>query len=219
MVEKLLKDSEIKIKKVGFAGSFGVGKSATIFGTVGKLKSMHFNVEVVPEVIRECPFPADLDASANTQYWVLKTQMQKEIDASKIFPDFIFCDRTALSSIVYASLLFEKGKYSEKELRLTVRIALDWISSYTCFVLVAPINAEGVFDDGFRRTNRKEQLDLHNRFEEILTLLEVPFIVISGEYNERVEKTVLFLKNLKRDDNESKTLKRIFEVIKRNSKL
>ncbi|MCD6230190.1 MAG: ATP-binding protein [Candidatus Diapherotrites archaeon] len=217
MVEKFLKDSIIKIKKVGFEGSFGVGKSATILGAMGKLKSMHFNVEMIPEVIRECPFPADLSAGADTQYWILKTQMQKEIDVSKNFPDFIFCDRCVLSMVVYGSLLFEEGKLSEKELRLIVRLARDWISSYTCFVLVAPIKSEEVFDDGFRRTDRKAQLALHNRFEETLKLMGVPFTVVSGEYDERIKETVSFLRDLKRDNTEEETLKKVFGLAKNNA--
>jgi len=66
--------------KIGVIGTFGVGKTTFIHRLFSELKYRAFQVEMVPELSRLCPY--DINESGTVtrgQYWILKEQIHLEL--------------------------------------------------------------------------------------------------------------------------------------------
>ncbi len=189
-----IKDGKKITYKGWITGGPGVGKTALLHGLVGELKWRDKTVEWIDEVIRECPFPIDKEAGFKTQMWVTEHQHYHELQKLKHMPQFLLCDRSMLDQAVYSTMLFQNSKMSESEYKVVMKVVTDWMNTYDFGILVGPSDKE-ITSDGFRATDKKFQLEMHNFFVEILNSLNADYIVVSGTHDERIKAAVEYLKS------------------------
>lgn len=89
---------------IAFSGTHGTGKSFRAYNFAIDLKLMGYNVVVLDELARECPLKINKEAGILTQYWILASQMKKEIKLMDRY-DYIISDRSVFDTIAYAVTL------------------------------------------------------------------------------------------------------------------
>jgi thymidylate kinase len=151
--------------KIGLIGSHGVGKTSLAFLIASELKREGFNVNVITELIRECPLPINKNATKNTFLWLFSSQIKKEIEfTNQKGLQYLICDRTVYDPVIYASSLNLIGD-NIKVWQIMDFITNLWHYDYLFFI---PINKE-LKKDGFRDTNLEWQKQING---DILRLLE-----------------------------------------------
>ncbi|MFQ5695777.1 MAG: AAA family ATPase [Terriglobia bacterium] len=159
--------------KVALIGTHGVGKTTLAYDVCALLKKQGHNVELVTEVVRRCPFPANDGTTLEGQLWILHQQIADELIAASRAP-YVLCDRSVLDNYCY--LVNKCGRQPELE-----RWLVQWLETYSLLVGVPlvreSIYAEGfrqpVLDDNFRATDRAFQQRIDALLKELLT--EAPF--------------------------------------------
>jgi nicotinamide riboside kinase len=129
--------------KLAFIGSHGVGKTTLCYGLAARLKARDVSLEIVHEVVRQCPLPINEQTSLAAQAWILHTQIAAEILAAERYP-VVLCDRSVLDNYVY--MMLAAGR--QKALGTMVDA---WLDSYDLLVL-API-VDDPSPDGLRATD------------------------------------------------------------------
>lgn len=174
-----------KAKKFALIGTSSVGKT-TLMKRLEKTlqKSSRKKIIFVQEAARyyferkrvRKPF------SFKNQNNIQKLAKKFEKKAHKKNPDIIICDRSVLDAVAYVRTL-DKNNEWEKLLE-TVK---DWLKTYDHFFLLDP---EGVSYkmDKIRKEEEKIRSDFHKSFVRLLSELNLPHTIISGNKKERLEK-------------------------------
>lgn len=123
------------MKKITLIGTHGVGKTTLAHQICVALKEQNFNVTIVEEKARSCPFPINEAATTDTEIWMVHTQIKAELQAKARKYEAAVIDRCSLDAIVYWEDRNTPNIYFEK-LR---DAALQWIETqYDLIVLVEP---------------------------------------------------------------------------------
>ena len=85
---------------IAFSGTHGTGKSTCAYSLAATLKLKGFNVAVIDELARECPLKINKDANLSTQYWIISSQIKREIEIADKY-DFIITDRAVMDTVSY----------------------------------------------------------------------------------------------------------------------
>ena len=96
--------------KIVLCGTHGIGKTTVLFKLAYLLKEQGYNVHIVNETARECPFPINKDATIDTQKWILGKQLviESELEHKKDKIDIVLYDRSILDVFIY-SLMIDKN--------------------------------------------------------------------------------------------------------------
>ncbi len=141
--------------KVAFTGAQGVGKTTIVEALKTKLTSDGKSVEVLPELIRDCPYPADVESTFNTQLWVSSHTIMRETDISGA-ADILLVDRPITDIAVYKELVKANKGMTEAQDILLTRMIDSWKGTYDVFfhitVPIAQWKTRDI-DDGFRSTD------------------------------------------------------------------
>lgn len=175
-----------KVKKFALIGTSSVGKTTLIKKLEKELKTSSPNkkIAVVREAARyyfeskKVRKPFSYINQRNIQG--LAKKFEKKIHRKN--PDIIICDRSVLDAVAYVRTL---GKDNEwKKLLETVK---DWLKTYDHFFLLDP---EGVSYkmDKIRKEEEKIRSNFHKSFVRLLSELNLPHTIISGNKKERLEK-------------------------------
>jgi len=165
--------------KLALIGTHGVGKTTLAYDVCALLKKAGQNVELVTEVVRRCPFPANEATTLEAQLWILHTQIAAELEAAQR-ASVVLCDRSVLDNYCY--LVNRCGRQPALETWLR-----QWLAGYRLLVGVPlvreSIYAEGfrqpALGDGFRATDRAFQQRIDALLKELLT--EPPFDVFAEQ--------------------------------------
>src|SRR5512140_2260665 len=68
----------MRLMKIAFIGSHGVGKTALCYGLAAHLKRIDISVGLVQEVARDCPMPTNRDTTLSAQLWIQHTQIARK---------------------------------------------------------------------------------------------------------------------------------------------
>jgi len=98
-------------KIIAVTGTHGTGKTTLTFCLAMHYKQKGFNVKVIQEVARSCPFPLNDKMTPETALWIYYEHSKKELEALKDH-DVVICDRTSFDSFAYAKSLNLKIPYS-----------------------------------------------------------------------------------------------------------
>ena len=153
--------------KLALIGAHGVGKTTLAYEICSLLKKADYNVELVAEVVRRSPFPANEWATLEGQLWILHTQIAEELAASSRAQHLI-CDRSILDDYCY--LVNKLGRQMHLEQWLAW-----WLNTYSLIVSV-PHMADGIPPDGFHSENLELQDRIHDLIAEMLS--ERPFSAV-----------------------------------------
>ena len=130
--------------KIAFMGTHGVGKTTLCYDLAGLLKKRDINVDIVKEVARLSPLPANRKTSLEAQTWILTTQVAEEVRSASQHP-VVICDRSALDNYAYMALACGRQKPVE-------RFVDWWMKTYDVLFKV-PMSSGTSTEDGFRDTN------------------------------------------------------------------
>ncbi len=155
--------------KVAFTGAQGVGKT-TILETVRKrLVDEGRNVQTLPELIRECPYPADRESTFNTQLWISSHTIMRETDLAE-HAEIVLVDRPITDIAVYKELVKANKGMTEDQDRLLSGIIDSWKHTYQLFFhITVPLEdwKSRDLDDGFRNTEEEVYLFLAQHFARV----------------------------------------------------
>ena len=95
-----------KLIKIGFTGAQGVGKTTSAYSLSTKLKKLGFDVNIVTEAARSCPFEINENVTVKAQLWIFAKTLEREIESTA---QITICDRTLLDVLVYTHRVFIKS--------------------------------------------------------------------------------------------------------------
>jgi HTH-type transcriptional repressor of NAD biosynthesis genes len=155
------------VKKICFFGAESTGKSS-----LAKRMAELYQTEFVPEVARELLVSNDfsLDDIIRIGYAQLERIREKEKIANKL----LFCDTDTITTQIYSQhylhtippVLFEIEKMVHYDLYFLLDIDVPWV-------------ADGLRDLGHQRR------EMFNIFKEALEQRGIPYVFISGSFEER----------------------------------
>jgi len=146
--------------KLALIGTHGVGKTTLAYEICSLLKKADHNVELVTEVVRRTPFPANEGSTVEDQLWILHTQIARELDASSR-AEHLICDRSVLDNYCYLVSKFGRQAQLEQWLRW-------WLESYSLLVSVPPM-LDRIPPDGFHSENLEFQERIHELIGEMMS--------------------------------------------------
>ena len=94
---------EFMVKKIAITGTHGAGKTTLCFMMAGYYKKLGYNVNVVQEVARKCPFPINENMSEEAVLWIYHEHVKTELEVSRNH-DIVISDRTFYDSFIYGRL-------------------------------------------------------------------------------------------------------------------
>ena len=133
----------MRLVKLAFIGSHGVGKTTLCYELAARLKRQDRVVDLVMEVARGCPLPINRDTTEAAQAWILHTQVAQEIVASAR-GGMVVCDRSVLDN--YAYLVHATGRRAAYD-----ALVAEWVRSYDRLFKVPVVEAPSF--DGTRDTS------------------------------------------------------------------
>lgn len=151
-------------KKIAVTGTHGAGKTTLAFKLAVHYKQQGYNVKVVQEVARSCPFPLNESMTKETALWIYHTHIQKELEAARTH-DVVICDRTFYDSFVYA-------KCNNLKLVHTEQHALQNLEdSYNKIFLIRPDLP--IKEDGVRSVDYEFQKKIDSAFKDLCDYFDV----------------------------------------------
>ncbi len=169
--------------KIAFVGTACVGKTTLL----SEIKKQFPSVEIVEEAARVI-MEKNLELQAMVTPFQEQTDIQAlalklEKEAQKKDLKIILCDRSVIDAVVYLRVI-PKFKTDANNLFIKVK---DWIPTYDKFYLLDPTDVPYQID-----RIRKETLDdrqkLHDAFIDFFAETEIPYEMLSGTLEERIEK-------------------------------
>ena len=144
---------------IAFSGTHGTGKSTAVYDLAAKLKKeTKYNIGILLEVARECPYPINEESTEEAQMWIFTKQIERENEFLKIY-DILICDRTLFDSIAYTYMAGYEDLYN-----VMMRIAKKYTNRYA-LIHKTNIKERYLIKDGIRTTDKQYQKDI----DEILT--------------------------------------------------
>ncbi len=160
--------------KIALIGAHATGKTTLAYGIATSLKKMNFNVDVLGEISRDCPFPVNENTTEKAQEWILFTQYIKEIERENKY-DYLICDRSLLDNYAYYVRRFGEIKKLEP-------FILEHMKSYD-YLFKVPIRKNYLKNDGFRSIDKKFQKDIDKTVDELLMKFDISFYNYSNLKN------------------------------------
>lgn len=146
-------------RKIAFIGTHGVGKTVLTFSVASQLRAMSVDADVVHENSRRSPFPINEGTSFDGQMWILATQWQAELEASRRCR-LVICDRSVLDN--YAYMLRACGAQAE-----LLAFLERWTRTYDVLFWVPIIDLEIVADSA-RATSPPFQREIHEMVARLI---------------------------------------------------
>lgn len=171
---------------IAFSSTHGTGKSSLCYSLTSKMKLNGYSVIVLDELARENPFPINKEANIKSQYWMIFSQILKEIVKSERY-DYIICDRSVIDALIYGKILHILNDDLDKFL-------VNYIKTFYLTIFIPnPEKFNFQKDDGVRdldpdfRMKVYEELkkfyNMHNiKFTELFSVYEM-YTALDKEFN------------------------------------
>ena len=160
-----LPSTVLRLMKIAFIGTHGVGKTTLCFELAALLKKRDRVVEMVREVARFCPLPINRDTTVAAQSWILHTEIAEEL-AAEGKAEIVICDRSVLDNYCY---LLQTGKHPMLE-----PLVKWWTTSYQLLIKV-PIVGSLQFD-GLRDVDAAFQRTVDETIDRVLAEWSFPVL-------------------------------------------
>lgn len=139
--------------KIGLMGSQGTGKTSFMCYWTKKTPGW----KQVSEVARTCPYPINEGTTLQSQEWMLKEQIRRELNYN-LLDDFVVSDRTTLDHAAYIMRGINNCTIPYKEGMRLVDVAVNWAKTYDLIVFF-PIMFD-LKDDGVRSKSSAFQYEM-----------------------------------------------------------
>ncbi len=186
--------------KIGVIGTFGVGKTTFVHRLFSELKYRAFQVEMVPELSRLCPYDInESGAVTRGQYWILREQIRLELEHSERLPDFLLCDRCVFDNTIFAVRGAEKGYVDSAVCSLIRSVAAHWQPTYSLLIYTRledclRLSRNRGMADGVRSTNEEFQIDIEERIRAAWADFPGDKVEVGGNLTQRLEQTMEWLR-------------------------
>ncbi|TFF88195.1 MAG: hypothetical protein EU549_03475 [Promethearchaeota archaeon] len=187
------KKDEKNYIKIGILGTHGTGKTTLGHTIMSYLKENHFIVGWVSEIVRDRPAAVNDLSAFLSQYWVLNSQINKEIERQSL-NKVIVTDRTVLDNFAYAKRSAAKNSISKKDLKVLEHICKNWAHTYDV-LFYTQITKNPIEDDNFRSTSQQYQLEIDRMIRNIINEWNIEVVELTGKYSERFDKVLETLNN------------------------
>jgi len=183
-MEKDLEQTTSNLIKIVIVGPECTGKT-----TLAQQLAQHFQTDWVREYLRE--FSQEKMDNDNKRieysdnYTITKNQIRLENEAIAKAKRFLFCDTNFLQTILYSELYFGQSDDFFKHCKATFRYNL-----YLLTDIDVTWEADGLRDAPFQREKH------YNYFKKQLMELNLPFIEISGNQEQRKQKAIAITNDL-----------------------
>ena len=161
--------------KIGIMGAHGTGKTTLAKRQAKNLEDTGIRTTVVTGAARACPWPINRDATEEAQRWIYHRHMLMELEAVEKY-EAVFCDRTALDSIVY-SLVTGLMPVVHDFFGPAVR----WLRTYDELHWMRPKDG-WLVDDGKRDVDPGFQLEVDRVFDWWISLFKIPVVEVSTDW-------------------------------------
>lgn len=161
------------MKKVAIVGAHGVGKTI-LSRQVASCERVNYcnRIELIEEVVRDCPFPINNKSSIDGGFWIVCEQIAREQKAKSRNPDVIICDRSSIDPVMY----MKASDFPAHEYAYLFSFARKWMQTYDKIVYIKANPNLEIVDDGFRATDREFQLKVDKEFFQFLTTMHHDFM-------------------------------------------
>lgn len=168
--------------KIAVVGTHGCGKSTLVFKLAAHYKTQGFNVKIIQEVARNCPFPINEKSTIETNLWIYHEHCKQEIEASRDH-EVVISDRSAYDSFIYAK--FFKMDVPES-LKASAHFKLEY--GYDKVIYVRPDMP--LMTDGVRSPDLSFQEGVDELFHDCFMsmLNQVPVDVMSSDIFSKEER-------------------------------
>lgn len=192
--------------KIGVIGTFGVGKTTFVHRLFSELKYRAFQVEMIPELSRLCPY--DINESGQVtkgQYWILKEQIRLELEHAELLPDFLLCDRCVFDNAIFAQRGAELGYVDPRVYSVIKAASQNWQETYSLLIYIRledhlRLSQNRGMEDGVRSTNEEFQLDIERRSRNAWQDYSGDKLEVGGNLEKRTNLTMNYLKKCIDDD-------------------
>ena len=167
--------------KIAFIGTHGTGKTTLTYEFTALLKKNGYNVDLLKEVVRECPLPINEARTLESQRWISFHQICREIGLSDK-NDIVVCDRSILDTYAYS---FSKFGHDS----LIYSIISEWIKSYDLLFRV-PVNKDFLSPVGVRSVDEAFQREVDLAFDTLIEEFKVkvhPFQSVEDVFDKFLE--------------------------------
>lgn len=152
--------------KIAVIGSHGTRKSTFSYQLAGHYKELGKNVKLIQEVARQSPLGINDKFNIKSMYWIIMTQIAKELEAEKDH-DIVICDRSVLDPLMYARASFNCMVFNLQD------FIDDWMQTYDKIYFVYP-DMQEIVADGVRDTNLEFRDKVHYEFQRYMQTMHLP---------------------------------------------
>jgi predicted ATPase len=158
---------------IAFSGTHGCGKTTQVYKLASTLKQKGYNVAVIDELARECPLPINKEAGVLTQFWIIASQMKREIELMSRY-DYVIVDRTIFDTAAYAYCL---GLFSNMDgiLAMYTRVF------YKEVIILDPNYFDYQINDGVRDMDPVFRIQVHNVLLKLYESKNVNYVLVKSE--------------------------------------
>jgi len=159
----------MKRNLIAVSGTHGTSKSSTAYQIAADMKRNGYNVVVIDELARECPLKINQEATELTQYWILVSQMKREIELMDKY-DYVISDRSVFDTLSYATTL----KLLEVNLD---DIISHYVKRYYKYIfLLDPNGFNYHINDGIRDMDPDFRMEIHNNLIRLYDKFNINYI-------------------------------------------
>jgi len=148
---------------IAFSGTHGTGKSTSAYQLTAALKLKGVSAAVIDELARECPLKINKDANLSTQYWILASQIKRELEITNRY-DYIITDRAVIDTVSYGVTLglidYNFGSFLKSHV----------LDMYSKIFVLDPTGFNYQVSDGIRDMCTDFRMDVH---ENLLLLYKI----------------------------------------------
>lgn len=169
--------------KVGVIGAQGSGKTTLLNALSHRLADLGYEVAVLHEAARLCPYELNREGSEEGQAWIFAKQLMMEAESAGF--QIVLVDRTPLDQLAYIDALVKRERASKDFAGRYIGMSMFWMPTYDVLLYLPPEIAPQ--DDGVRDPDVGYQKEIDDTIRAYMVLFMTKPEVISGPLERRVE--------------------------------
>lgn len=169
-------------KKIAIIGTHFVGKTTVCRNLFNQLKRDGYDVGMLAEIVRDCPYPVNEMATIKAQDWVLNEQKRRERELEQKH-NIVLSDRGVIDNFAYWKRVAEKVNLSKKVIEEKEKEVFEYSKDYDAIIFLQLFSGK-ITDDKFRSVDPGWRSEMHNRINETVekfrTTCNTPVFIVNG---------------------------------------
>lgn len=184
--------------KIAVIGAHFVGKSTLCKNLLAYLNHEGFNVGLIDEVVRNCPYPINEMTTLEAQNWILDEQKRREKELEKKH-DIILMDRCVIDNFAYWRRVAEITNLDKEKIIEKEKEVFKHSKNYDILLFLQPFETTKIKNDGFRSIDPKWRKEMHEIISHVLNKFKsqhnTPIFLLKGSENKMFEEAKNIIKN------------------------